>query len=182
MKTREKILAVAQTLFVKKGIDKTSTALICKEVGIASGSLFVDFKTKQDLIDTIYLERKKTSFTVMQNALDFSKSAEDVVLESSAFMVEYYLNNYQDFQFFQMLEQDPVVSEKARKEYKKEVAQSVELIKQWQKEGTLKSIETSMLMDIWWGILCAIIRNLKQQQKTKAEPEQLTVVWEAIGN
>ena len=62
MNTKEKILKSAQKLFVAQGVDKTSTAQICKEVGIASGTLFVHFKTKQDLIDAIYLQKKQQAF------------------------------------------------------------------------------------------------------------------------
>ncbi len=181
MKTRDKIIQAALKLFVAQGIHKTSTSQICKEVGIASGSLFVHFKTKQELIDTIYLEKKKQAFASMHENLDYSEPAKTVVFKSSEFMVGYYLKHFEEFQFFQMLEKGPVISAQARKLYKKEAAQSVELIKAWQKEGALKSLDTQLLMDIWWGILSAFIRNLHEQKQKQVKRSDLEVIWEALG-
>lgn len=59
MTNKEKMLKSALRLFAKQGIDKTSTAKITQAVGVSSGALFVHFKTKQDLLDTLYLKLKK---------------------------------------------------------------------------------------------------------------------------
>jgi AcrR family transcriptional regulator len=47
--TRERILAGALRLFRKKGFDGTTTKMVSREAGIAEGTLFNYFKTKEDL-------------------------------------------------------------------------------------------------------------------------------------
>lgn len=181
MKTREKILTVAQTLFVAQGIHKTSTAQICREVGIASGSLFVHFKTKQDLVDAIYLERKLVFFSSVKDSVDEADSVEINIRRSSEAMVNYFLKNFSDFQYFQLLENGPTVSDKAREIYQQEAAESVELIKKWQASGALRQIDTTLLMDLWWGMLSAFIRRLHTQKKSLVDTKELCVIWEALG-
>ena len=62
LSTKDKIFQSALELFASQGIQATSTAQISKKAGIASGTLFVHFKSKQELIDTIYISIKKNAF------------------------------------------------------------------------------------------------------------------------
>jgi AcrR family transcriptional regulator len=62
LSTKDKIFQSALELFASQGIQATSTAQISKKAGVASGTLFVHFKSKQELIDTIYISIKKNAF------------------------------------------------------------------------------------------------------------------------
>jgi AcrR family transcriptional regulator len=57
-KTKEKILAAALALFRENGLDGTTTRQICKKAGIAEGTLFNYFKTKEDL--ALFFLQKET--------------------------------------------------------------------------------------------------------------------------
>jgi AcrR family transcriptional regulator len=57
-KTKEKILAAALDLFRQKGLDGTTTKQISKKAGIAEGTLFNYFKTKEDL--ALFFFQKET--------------------------------------------------------------------------------------------------------------------------
>nr|WP_321268484.1 TetR/AcrR family transcriptional regulator [uncultured Sulfurimonas sp.] len=54
MTKREMILQTAMNLFIKKGIQSTSTASIAKKAGVATGTLFHHFKTKEELVYELY--------------------------------------------------------------------------------------------------------------------------------
>lgn len=51
---RQNILNAAMKLFVEKGIQSTPTSLIAKEAGVATGTLFHHFPTKEDLVHELY--------------------------------------------------------------------------------------------------------------------------------
>jgi AcrR family transcriptional regulator len=57
-KTKEKILAAALELFQKHGLEGTTTKQISEKAGIAEGTLFNYFKTKEDL--ALYFFQKET--------------------------------------------------------------------------------------------------------------------------
>ena len=57
-KTKEQILSAALQLFREKGIEGTTTKEISKRAGIAEGTLFNYFKTKEDL--ALYFFQKET--------------------------------------------------------------------------------------------------------------------------
>ena len=56
--TKERILKAALELFQEKGLDGTTTKEISKRAGIAEGTLFNYFKTKEDL--ALYFFQKET--------------------------------------------------------------------------------------------------------------------------
>src|SRR6266581_1192077 len=57
-RTKEQILSTALQLFREKGIEGTTTKEISKKAGIAEGTLFNYFKTKEDL--ALYFFQKET--------------------------------------------------------------------------------------------------------------------------
>ena len=60
---RNEILDVAEELFVTKGYDKTSTNDILDRVGIARGTLYYHFKSKEDILNAM-IERINDSLVV----------------------------------------------------------------------------------------------------------------------
>ena len=57
---RKEILDVAEELFVTKGYDKTSTNDILDRIGIARGTLYYHFKSKEDILNAM-IERINSS-------------------------------------------------------------------------------------------------------------------------
>jgi AcrR family transcriptional regulator len=55
---RNAILAAATRLFAERGLTAAPTSEMSKEAGVAEGTLFTYFKTKDDLINALYREIK----------------------------------------------------------------------------------------------------------------------------
>ena len=56
---RQALLRAALLLFTEHGFHGTPTSKIAKEAGVATGTLFNYFKTKEELINQLYLEVKQ---------------------------------------------------------------------------------------------------------------------------
>lgn len=54
MEKRERLLLAAAELFTQQGIQNTSTAAISRHAGVATGTLFNYFATKDELIEQLY--------------------------------------------------------------------------------------------------------------------------------
>ncbi|MEN4099778.1 MAG: helix-turn-helix domain-containing protein [Anaerolineaceae bacterium] len=72
---RATLFSAALKLFVKKGVMNTSTAEIAKEAGVAAGTLFLYFPTKQDLLDQLVLKIGKDQSHYINQLLDPSLAA-----------------------------------------------------------------------------------------------------------
>lgn len=56
-KTKETIYQTAITLFTRYGFQNITVERICQECGIAKGTFYVHYKSKEDIIKLIYKER-----------------------------------------------------------------------------------------------------------------------------
>ncbi|MEL6845130.1 MAG: helix-turn-helix domain-containing protein, partial [Bacteroidota bacterium] len=56
MKTRDKILQQARLLFNEKGLSLVSLRQIAKQLGMSDGNLRYHFKTKDELLQALYME------------------------------------------------------------------------------------------------------------------------------
>ena len=55
MSTKERIIDSALTLFSENGIESTSVEQIASSVGVKAPALYKHFKSKQEIVDSIFL-------------------------------------------------------------------------------------------------------------------------------
>lgn len=75
---KEEILDAAEKLFGMKGFDNTSTGDILDAVGIARGTLYYHFKSKEDILDGVI---QRMTNRMMQDAKEIAGKKELPVLE-----------------------------------------------------------------------------------------------------
>lgn len=75
---RNEILDAAEQLFVTKGFDKTSTNDILSEVGIARGTLYYHFKSKEDILNAMI---ERITDTLVERAGKIVRQKEAPVLQ-----------------------------------------------------------------------------------------------------
>lgn len=96
-KTKEKILQIALGLFRKKGFDHTTTKEISRRAGIAEGTLFNYFKTKDDI--ALYFFESETESVI--GWFGSQKRLQDAPLEEKLFAIIQkqldYLASYESF-------------------------------------------------------------------------------------
>jgi AcrR family transcriptional regulator len=95
--TKQKILAAALELFREKGLEGTTTREISKRAGIAEGTLFNYFKTKEDL--ALYFFQKETDDLIAW--YEGEKRLHKAALPEKLFAIIHrqleYIEPYEDF-------------------------------------------------------------------------------------
>ena len=71
---REEIISAAKKLIIEKGYIKTSVEDITNEVGIAKGSFYTYFKSKDFLMETLLTEKAEIHREFMDKLIDNSKT------------------------------------------------------------------------------------------------------------
>lgn len=103
IKTRSLILEKSKEIFTKQGISKTSTRDICKLCGIAQGSLFLHFGTKDNLISTVFENEIKRIANRLRDEFE-NESRVEVLLEKYLTILEeeedFFSVIFKEFQFF----------------------------------------------------------------------------------
>lgn len=81
---KNEILDVAERLFGAKGFDNTSTGDILNEIGIARGTLYYHFKSKEDILDAMI---DRMTGRLVEKAADIVKKKEIPVLRRLTMMM-----------------------------------------------------------------------------------------------
>lgn len=81
---KNEILDVAERLFGAKGFDNTSTGDILNEIGIARGTLYYHFKSKEDILDAMI---DRMTGRLVEKAADIAKKKEIPVLRRLTMMM-----------------------------------------------------------------------------------------------
>ena len=88
---RNEILDVAERLFGTKGFDGTSTTDILNEIGIARGTLYYHFKSKEDILDAL-IERMTGSLVAKASEIVENKDV-PVLQRLTLMMMALNVNN-----------------------------------------------------------------------------------------
>lgn len=180
MTTKEKILQVALTLFVQQGVDKTSTRQITESVGLSEGALFVHFKNKQTLIDTLYIDSKKSLLNVLKKDFDENENTETNIKNIVQKIASFYIANYELFLFHQLVNTGNNVSKNILEEGQKEFYTIFNCIENGIKNKKIKNLHTDLVKSIIWANLSTLIIFCKKQNLKKLSAEQIEVIWDSI--
>lgn len=103
MKTKEKILTCTLELAAEKGLGNVSLAMIAEKVGVRKATLFSHFKSKNDIIESLYEYLRVQSQKNSQTPFDYDtffcgKTARQALTEVANNYID--MNNQKDFSNF----------------------------------------------------------------------------------
>jgi len=176
------ILEKALSMISKIGLSGLKMSLLAKEVGVATGTIYIYFKDKKDLIDNlyVYLVKKETE-------LSFENLPQDVPFEER---FKAALSNYMsrvathpEVQiFFEQYARSPYNegdNDMIIAEEDQALKPLYELIETGQAEGYLKKSSTTLILIM----LCGAVGELSVQLHTlsgKEIEECIDMMWDAI--
>ena len=89
---REEIIQAAKKLIIEKGYRKTSVEDITNEVGIAKGSFYTYFKSKDFLMETLLTEKSEERSNDLDNIIQSDDTLENLIKR----YIKYYLTVTED--------------------------------------------------------------------------------------
>lgn len=144
-----RIFEAALKLFVEKGIDNTSTYLISKEAGVATGTMYFYFKSKVELINELYFSIKAENLAVsFQDLLKSSLSYESIEkfwIES----VEWGVNNPDKFRFMMQFDSSPYHTEETEAKFRDFGENMVKLVEDGIESKLLKDLPPQYILDFF---------------------------------
>jgi AcrR family transcriptional regulator len=142
---REKILTTALTLFTERGFFGTPTSLISKEAGVATGTLFFYFPTKEGLIDTLYRRIKSEAAQVMCRDFGKEKTALAKLRRIGFNAIKWGIENPAKQKFMEQFAHSPFVSTNASEEGMSHFLFLKDLVGDGIREGTIRNIDPDLL-------------------------------------
>ncbi len=113
---KSKIIGVTLELIAERGLHNTPMSLVSKKSGIAAGTIYHHFESKERLINDVYLDIKSA---VLMNVLkddDATKPYKDRFFEIWGAYYDYLVNNPNTLSFLEQYSSIPILNEEVRKQ------------------------------------------------------------------
>jgi AcrR family transcriptional regulator len=168
---RDQILSSALTLFNTQGFEKTPTSAISKHAGVATGTLFHHFKTKEDLINALYLEIKLEIRDITQPE---SLGLQDGQQLSAEFvkdglhgawlrMMEWMQQNPEKFRFMAQFGESAYISNNTRETVSQLFETADRMFELAAEAGIFRPLPSCMLTSLMGAHMFAAINQLLQE-------------------
>ena len=177
---KQALLEAAIELFAKDGFWNTTTANIAKHAGVATGTLFTYFPTKNDLLDEVYLMIKREALAEVQREPKPQGAFEAVFKEIHTRLLKWGSANPKKFQLMLQLRQGNQVSQRIHETIEDDLKESYDWIKLGQQEGKLASFPTNLLLSIIHGHLEAVIQHNIQHNLPEKEVAEVATISSEI--
>ncbi len=181
---REKLLAAALKLFVGQGVQNTSTAEIAKEAGMASGTLFLYFPTRQHLLDALVLKiaRAQTENITALLAPDLTARESFFVIWSSS--LRWFIANLPAYQFIQQVRDTGMISATVIQETDKTFAFYYAAIQKGLAEGSILSYPPELIGGFLYQDIVAVMNLIRMQPDPARYDEWISqgfgIFWNGI--
>lgn len=187
MDKEKEILAAALKLFVEFGFHGTPTSKIAKEAGVANGTLFHYFKTKEDLIVALYngIKDKLNSYLLTQvNDDETLEMRMKAIYEKS---LEWALIHRNEFYFIQQFNFSPHVAKVSKEDKEKQTRLSTCLLSEGIDTNLFKSLPFNLIATLLgsqlYGVHQYLVTNdLPDNKQKEIIDETFVLLWQMITN
>lgn len=179
MDKRKAIMESALKLFAENGFHATPTARIAKEAGVANGTLFQHFPTKEKLVADLFVLVKEELEAVLANhPTDFSTEQKFQWYFSQSIL--WALQNRDKFNYIQQFYNSTYIFLLQQSELKKYTEAHLLLIQQGIKEGMIKDLNTELIYQLFTSQVFGTVQYLTTQptpEPQKAIAETFDLLW-----
>jgi len=170
---KERILNTALKLFVEQGFHGTPTSKIAKEAGVANGTLFHHFKTKDDLIVELYLFLKSkmnhSNLDGVTENTDFKTVFKSMYLSSIYNMLEEPMA----FKYVMQFKTSPYYSRIQEMQLDDGSAQFVNFFKHAMDAGFIKAMDIDFMFMLLSNMTYGLSQYIESKELSKSEEHEV---------
>lgn len=182
---KQALLDTALTLFVSQGFHATSTASIAKQAGVATGTLFHHFTSKDELMKQLFLGIKQEFADAIKDQISQKGDIKSDAQHLWQVAINWAIENPLKQEFFQQYSMSPSIPAAIRQQAMNDILSFMgELILQGQKTGELANYPLSLMQDSCHGQFLAATRYFLDHPETWENDEHkqasFSMFWNAM--
>lgn len=171
MDKKERIIETALKLFVDNGFHGTATSKIAQEAGVANGTLFNYFKTKDELVVALYVSVKEDLAAYLdRNTLSLNdRNLKEVMKSQYLASLFWALDNPLKFRFIEQFHASPYLDKVEQEVIKSQVLPHLALIEAGIKRKIFKKLPTDFIYTLISSHTFGIYHYIMSNQWTKIQ-------------
>lgn len=183
MTKKEIIQETMLKLIAEQGVQATPMSQIAKESGVATGTIYHHFSSKEEIIREIYLNKKKDFRDMIEMELQDKDPLEKQFARLWIAIYYYYLNNPLLFRFTQQVASTPIISEETKKAGQNYYAGIFEFFQKGIEAGRFVKMDVHLITELIHGNICSLVDlqlNNELERSEKNIRDAVDFSWKAI--
>jgi len=181
---RTAIMESALKLFTERGFHGTSTAQISKEAGVATGTLFNYFPTKEDLINSLYSEVKGELSRIMGKGIETESTFQDKLRKLWSNLINWGVDNQDEFLFVGQFCSSPYITKFTREEVMKEYVFLHKLVNEGIKTGEIRDFSAELTISMFYqgsrAVVNLILDSDPSLDENKIIEDGFQIIWRGL--
>ncbi len=178
------IMDAALKLFTERGFHGTSTAQISKDAGVATGTLFNYFPTKEDLINSLYFEVKGRLSSCIKEGIDSEATFEARMKKLWSNFIRCGVNNPEEFLFVGQFSSSPYITKITREEAMKEYDVILDMVEEGFGNGKTGNYSMELAMLIFYhssrAVVSLILDSGSLQDMDEIIEDGFQILWKGL--
>jgi AcrR family transcriptional regulator len=183
---RAAILKAALKLFTERGFHGTSTAQISKDAGVATGTLFNYFPTKEDLINSLYFEVKGELSRSMGKEIEVQGIFKDKLKKIWSNLVRWGIENQDEFLFVGQFCSSPYITKFTRDEVMKEYVFLHKLVDEGINAGEIRDFSAELIIAMFYQssrtVVNFILDSDSSLDENKVLEDGFQIIWRGLAD
>lgn len=180
---RQQIIAAAIKLFVKNGIHSTSMQQLAKQAGVATGSVYTYFDSKEALVLEIFHAIADESTDFLLQTYDSSRSVKQRFYHLLERKTRFNIDNPDKFRFMSMCVYEPIVMQGVQQENRCDKSPLAAVLIDGKAENVIKDLPLEDLFYHLFGGIGSLLewRLFNQREISDADiVNMIEMSWDAI--
>lgn len=154
---KKMILEVMLRLISEQGIHATPMSQIAKEAGVAAGTIYHYFPSKEALLNDLYLEVKRDLGLVLSGGLAAELPVKDKFWKMWKELFTYYTQNKLMFHFSSQMGHSPMISAGVRAEGKLFYQPIINFFEQGVASGAFRRMDANLMAELVYSSVAATV-------------------------
>jgi AcrR family transcriptional regulator len=181
---RTAITEAALKLFTERGFQGTSTAQISKGAGVATGTLFNYFPTKEELINSLYFEVKGRLSRSMGKGIEDESTFQDKLRKLWSNLTNWGVDNQEEFLFVGKFCSSPYITKFTHEEVMKEYIFLHKLVNEGINTGEIREFPPELTIAMFYqgsrAVVNLILNSDLPKDKNKLIKDGFQIVWRGL--
>lgn len=177
----EQIFSATLRLVEQVGLSGVSMEAVAKQAKIATGTVYIYFKSKEELLNKLYIIVKTRFSGTISEGLNNDKPFKILFKKMCADYLDYFLQHYPETIFMQQFANSPYIDETTKDAVKTSTEALSRLLERGKTEMLLKDLDTRFMISFLHGTIGQLAGFIKRQPTQKSYKEQVWVIcWDAL--
>jgi AcrR family transcriptional regulator len=158
------IIRAALKLFTERGFHGTPTSMISQEAGVATGTLFRYFATKEDLINYTYLQAKSHMAAAIKDGLSEERTLEGKARRIWGNAIRWGLRNQEEFLFIEQFASSPYITRLTEEEAMSSFGFLIDVLDEGVRQGKIQDAHCGLLLEMIYDSNKAVAKKIMQHE------------------